>query len=70
MDSFFLFMPDMKSHKGKLEDLLKALLKNGLRISPTKCQLSKKELQYMDNGILVKGKKACVKPIRMSIEEI
>ena len=31
-----LFTPSKKSHMVKLEDLLKALLKNGLKISPQK----------------------------------
>ena len=30
-DDFLLFTMDKKSHKNKLEDLLKALLKNGLK---------------------------------------
>ena len=30
MDDLLLFMPSKRSHTGKLEDLLKALLKNGL----------------------------------------
>ena len=55
---------DKKYDKGKLEDLLKALLKNGLKISPKKCQLFKKELQYMGNTILTKAKKVCVKPLK------
>ena len=33
MDDFLLFTPSKKSHIAKLEDLLKALLKNGLKIS-------------------------------------
>ena len=39
---FLLFTLDKKSHKGKLEDLQKALPKNGLKISPEKCQLLRK----------------------------
>ena len=39
MDDLLLFTPSEKSHVAKLEDLLKALLKNGLQISPQKCQL-------------------------------
>ena len=31
----------------KSEDLLKALLKNRLKISPKKCQLFKTQLQYI-----------------------
>ena len=34
MDDILLFTPSEKSHMVKLEDLLKALLKNGLKISP------------------------------------
>ena len=54
----------------KLEDLLKALLKNGLKISPKKCQLFKTELQYMGNTIFIKDRKVCVKPLRNRIEAI
>ena len=52
----------------KLEDLLKALLKNRLKILPTKCQLFKIELQYMGNTIFIKDRKVCVKPLRSRIE--
>ena len=34
MDDLLLFMPTKKSHIAKLEDLLKALLKNGLKDIP------------------------------------
>ena len=34
MDDLLLFTPTKKVHMAKLEDLLKALLKNGLKISP------------------------------------
>ena len=37
MDNLLMFTPTKKSHIAKLEDLLKALLKNGLKISPKKC---------------------------------
>ena len=45
------------SHFDKLEDLLKALCKNGLKISPKKCHLLKTDLQYMGNTIFIKDKK-------------
>ena len=38
MDYLLLFTPSKKSHIAKLEDVLKALLKNGLKISPKKSQ--------------------------------
>ena len=44
MDDLLLFTPSKKSHIAKLEDSLKALLKNGLKISPKKCQLFRTEL--------------------------
>ena len=37
MDDLLLFTQPKKSHIAKLEDLLKALLRNGLKISPKKC---------------------------------
>ena len=54
----------------KLEDLLKALLKNGLKISPKKCQLFKTSLKYMGNKIFIENKKVCVKPLRSRLEAI
>ena len=54
----------------KLEDLLKALLKNGLKISQRKYQLSRKELQYMDNIIFIREKRVRVKPIHGRLEAI
>ena len=36
MDDLWLFTPSKKSHIAKLEELFKALLKNGLKISPKK----------------------------------
>ena len=37
MDDLLLFTPSKKAHLAKLENLLKALQKNGLKISPKKC---------------------------------
>ena len=54
----------------KLEDLLKALLKNGLKISTRKCQLFKKELQYMGNTIFIQEKRVCVRPLHSRLEAI
>ena len=56
MDDLLLFTPNKQSHFEKLEDLLKALCKNGLKISPKKCQLFKNELQYMGNTIFIENK--------------
>ena len=70
MDDLLLFTPSKKAHIAKLEDLLKALRKNGLKISPKKCQLFRMELQYMGNTTFIKDKRACVKPLHSQLETI
>ena len=70
MDDLLLFTPSKQMHMRKLEDLLKALLKNGLKISPRKWQLFKTELQYMGNTIFIQGKRVCVKPLPSRLEAI
>ena len=57
MDDLLLFTPSKESHMTKLEDLLKALLKNGLKISPKKYQLFKTSLQYMGNKTFIQNRK-------------
>ena len=54
----------------KLQDLLKALLKNGLKISSKKSQLFRTSLQYMGNKIFIQNKKVCVQPLRNRLEAI
>ena len=70
MDDLLLFTPSKNSHVNKLEDLLKALLKNGLKISPKKCQLFKTSLQYIGNEIFIQNRKVCVQPLRNRLEVI
>ena len=70
MDYLLLFTPTKQSHFDKLGDLLKALYKNGLKVSPKKCQLFKTELQYMGNTIFIKDRRVCVKPLGSRLEVI
>ena len=70
MDDLILFTPSKESHMNKLEDILTALLKNGLKISPMKCQLFKTSLQYMGNKIFIESIKVCVKLLRSRLEAI
>ena len=56
MDDLLLFTPNKQSHFEKLEDLLRALCKHGLKISPKKYQLFKTELQYMGNTIFIEDR--------------
>ena len=70
MDDLFLFTPSKRCHMDKLEDLLKALLKNGLKISSKKCQLFKTHLQYMGNEIFIQNKRVCVQSLRSQLEAV
>ena len=70
MGDLILFSPSKESHINKLEDLLKPLLKNRLKISPKKCQLFKTSLQCMGNEIFIENNKVCVKPLRSRLEAI
>ena len=70
MDDLLLFTPNNKVHITESEDLLKVLRKNGLKISPKKCQLFRTELQYMGNTIFIKERRVCVKPLHSQLEAI
>ena len=70
MDGLLLFTSSKRSHFDKLEDLFKVLRKNGLKISPRKCQLFKTELQYIGNIIFIRNKRVCVMPLRSRNEAI
>ena len=59
MDDLLLFT----TTKSLIEVLLKVLLKNGLKISPKKCQLFTKDLKYIGNTIFIKERRVCVKPL-------
>ena len=70
MDDLLLFTPSKGSHMNKLENLLKALMENGLKISPKKCLLFKTNLQYMGNEIFIQNKNVCVQSFRNRLEMI
>ena len=67
MGDLLLFTPSKSSHIAKLEDLLKVLLKNGLK---NKCQLFRTNVQYLGNMIFKKDKWVCVKPLRNRLERV
>ena len=70
MDALLLFTQSKRSHIDTLGDLLRAMLKNGLKISPKKCQLFRTNLQCMGNEIFIQNKRVCVKPLRSRLEAI
>ena len=70
MDDLQLLTPPKGAHIAKLEDLFTVLLKNGLKISPKKCQLFRTNLHYMGNEIFIQNEGVCVKPLRNRLEAI
>ena len=66
MDDLLLFTVSKKSHIAKV----RRLIKNGLKISPKKCQLFRTELQYMGKTIFIKIEEVCIKPVRSRLEAI
>ena len=57
-------------HIGHLIDLFKAILRNGLKISPRKCKLFKKELMFMGITILVEDGMLKMRPLKSRIDAI
>ena len=70
MDDLLLFTLSKSSHMAKLEEVLRTLLKNGLKLSPKKCQLFSTNLNYMGNEIFIQNKRVCVKHLRNRLEAI
>ena len=58
------------NHIGHLIDLFKAIMRNGLKISPRKCKWFKKELVFMGIAILVEDGMPKMKPLKSRIDAI
>ena len=69
MDDLLLFTPSKKTHIAKQEDLLKALLKNGLKISPIVNYLEQ-NCSILDNTVFMQETRVCVKPLWSRLEVI
>ena len=74
--NFIAIMDDLlihskkKSHMARIADLLKALVKHGLKLSPKKCQFFRTELVYMGNVFKVEKGKFVITPIKTRVEAI
>ena len=73
---YIAIMDDLLIHSSKtahwklLEQLLKSMCKNGLRLSPKKCQLFKTELTYMGNEFSIDNRTMTITPLRSRTEAI
>ena len=57
-------------HMSLVVKLFKALIRNGLKISPKKCQLFKKKLVYMGHTMVIEDGLPKLKPLKTRIEAI
>ena len=73
---YITIMDDLLIHSTKvahwklLEQLLRSMCKNGLRLSPKKCQLFKTPLIYAGNEFSINGRTMTIIPLRSRIETI
>ena len=73
---YIAIMDDLLIHSTRvdhwklLEQLLKSMCKNGLRLSPNKCQLFKTNLVYMGNGFTIAKRTMTITPLRSRTEAI
>ena len=73
---YIAIMDDLLIHSTKmdhwklLEQLLKSMCKNGLRLSPKKCQLFKTNLIYMGNEFSINRRIMTITPLRSRTEAI
>ena len=58
------------AHWRLLEQLFKSMCKNGLGLSPKKCQLFKTKLAYMGNEFVISGKTMTITPLRSRTEAL
>ena len=59
-----------KDHWTLIEQLLMSMCKNGLKLSPKKCQLFMTRLTYMGNEFVVSNKAITITPLRSRTEAI
>ena len=60
----------VSDHMSLVIKLLKALIRNGLKISPKKCQLFKTDLVYMGHTMLIENGLPKLKPLKTRVEAI
>ena len=69
MDDCLVFS-EKKTHLKHLTNLFKALIRNGLKISPRKCKLFKKSLVYMGHQLSIIENIPHITPVKSRVEAI
>ena len=65
-----LIHSDKASHLEHLINLFKGLIQHGLKISPKKCQLFRKELVYMGHTITIEEHGPCIQALKTHLESV
>ena len=69
MDDYLVFSKK-KNHLKHMTDLFKALIRNGLKISPRKCKLFKKSLVYMEHQVSIIENISHTTPVKIRVDAI
>ena len=75
-NKYIAIMDNLLIHSSKsahwklLEQLLRSMCKNGLRLSPKKCQLFRTKLTYMGNEFMISKRQMTITPLRSRTEAI
>ena len=59
-----------QEHWGLVESLMKAMIKNSLKLSPKKCQFFKTNLTYVGNQFVIRNKTMMITPLKGRTEAI
>ena len=59
-----------QEHWGLVKSLMKAMIKNSLKLSPKKCQFFKTNLTYMGNQFMIRNKTMTITPLKGWTEAI
>ena len=75
-NKYIAIMDDLLLHSTKaahwklLEQLFQSMSKNGLKLSPRKCQLFRTRLTYMGNEFIINNRTMTITPLRSRTEAI
>ena len=75
-NKYIAIMDDLLLHSTKvahwklLEQLFQSMCKNGLKLSPKKCQLFRTKLTYMGNEFVINKRTMTITPLRSRTEAI
>ena len=75
-DKYIAIMDNLLLHSTKaahwklLEQLFQSMCKNGLKLSPKKCQLFRTKLTYMGSGFVINKRTMTITPLRSRTEAI